>query len=114
MTAKNCSQCNEPFGCGAGTGNCWCISFPPIMAPTAEEDCFCPSCLGEAINQKIDSLVREKGMEEFQKFVKPHRAQTKLVKNVDYTINDGLYVFSKWYLIKQGDCCNNGCKNCPY
>jgi hypothetical protein len=53
-------------------------------------------------------------MEEFQKFVEPHRAQTKLVKNVDYTINDGLYVFSKWYLIKQGDCCNNGCKNCPY
>jgi hypothetical protein len=84
------------------------------MAPTSEEDWFCPSCLSEAINQKIDSLVREKGMEEFQKFVEPHRTQTKLVKNVYYTINDGLYVFSKWYLIKQGDCCNNGCKNCPY
>ena len=53
-------------------------------------------------------------MENFQKFVEPYRAQTKLVKNVDYTIDDELYVFSKWYLVKQGECCNNGCKNCPY
>jgi len=84
------------------------------MAPSAEEDCFCPTCLSETINLKIDSLVREKGMEEFQKFVEPLRTQIKLIKNVDYTVIDGLYVFSKWYLIKQGDCCNNGCKNCPY
>ena len=114
MTAKNCSQCNQEFGCGAGTGNCWCMILPPVMSPTSEQDCFCPSCLGEAINNRIDFLVEDKGMEDFQKFVEPYRAQTKLIKNVDYTIDNGLYVFSKWYLIKQGECCSNGCKNCPY
>ena len=75
---------------------------------------LCPSCLGVAINDRIDLLVEEKGMEGFQKFVEPYRSQTKLIKNVDYTVDDGLYVFSKWYLVKQGECCNNGCKNCPY
>ncbi len=53
-------------------------------------------------------------MESFQKLADPYRAQAKLVKNVDFTIEDELYVFSKWYLIKQGKCCKNGCKNCPY
>ncbi|MFL2739897.1 MAG: DUF5522 domain-containing protein [bacterium] len=114
MTAKNCSKCNQEFGCGAGTGNCWCMVFPPLMSPTLEQDCFCPSCLGVAINDRIDLLVEEKGMEGFQKFVEPYRSQTKLIKNVDYTVDNGLYVFSKWYLVKQGECCNNGCKNCPY
>jgi len=84
------------------------------MSPSAEQDCFCPSCLGEAINQRIDSVVKEKGMENFQKFVEPYRTQTRLIKNVDFTIEDGLHVFSKWYLIKQKKCCNNGCSNCPY
>ena len=53
-------------------------------------------------------------MEGFQKFVEQYRSQTKLIKNVDYTVDNELYVFSKWYLVKQGECCNNGCKNCPY
>lgn len=114
MTAKNCSVCNQEFGCGAGTGNCWCMAFPPVMSPTLEQDCFCPSCLSEAINNRIGVLVDEKGMDEFQKFVEPYRSKSKLIKNVDYTVDNGLYVFSKWYLVKQGECCNNGCKNCPY
>ena len=114
MTAKNCSKCNQSFGCGAGTGNCWCMSFPAIMSPTLDQDCFCPSCLGDAINNKIEALIDENGMESFQKLAEPYRAQPKLIKNVDFTIEDELYVFSKWYLIKQGSCCKNGCKNCPY
>ena len=114
MTAKHCSQCQQQFGCGAGTGNCWCMSFPPIMAPTIEQDCFCPSCLGEAINNRIESLVEANGMESFQKLAEPYRNQVKLIKNVDFTIEDGLHVFSKWYLIKQEKCCNNSCYNCPY
>jgi len=53
-------------------------------------------------------------MEHFQRLADPYRDQSKLIKNVDYKIEDGLHVFSKWYLIKQGKCCNNGCNNCPY
>ena len=114
MTVKHCSQCQQQFGCGAGTGNCWCMSFPPIMSPTFEQDCFCQSCLDDAINERIEMLVNEQGMEHFQRLADPYRDQSKLIKNVDYKIEDGLHVFSKWYLIKQGQCCNNGCNNCPY
>ena len=114
MTSKHCSECHQAFGCGSGTGNCWCMSFPPIMSPTTEQDCFCPSCLGVAINNKIDELVKESGMESFQELAEPYRSQIKLIKNVDFTIEGDLYVFSKWYLVKQGECCRNGCKNCPY
>ena len=114
MTAKHCSECNQSFGCGAGTGGCWCMSFPAVMSPTLGQDCFCPSCLGDAINNRIEALIDENGMESFQKLAEPYRDQPKLIKSVDFTIEDELYVFSKWYLIKQGKCCKNGCKNCPY
>ncbi|WP_317172740.1 DUF5522 domain-containing protein [Echinicola salinicaeni] len=37
------------------------------------------------------------------------------MEGIDYTINEqGFYVFTAWYLLRQGKCCGNGCKNCPY
>ena len=66
------------------------------------------------IKNRIESLVEDNGMESFQRLAEPYRNQSKLIKNVDFTIEDGLHVFSKWYLIKQKKCCNNGCSNCPY
>ena len=35
-------------------------------------------------------------------------------KDVDYRVVNDLYVFSKWYHIKRGECCGNDCQNCPY
>ncbi|MDQ3140703.1 MAG: DUF5522 domain-containing protein [Bacteroidota bacterium] len=37
-----------------------------------------------------------------------------LILNEDYTIEDGLYVFTREYHLKRGYCCESGCKNCPY
>ena len=37
-----------------------------------------------------------------------------LVLGVDYTIENGLYVFTAHYLAKRGYCCESGCRNCPY
>jgi hypothetical protein len=40
---------------------------------------------------------------------------TKLIENIHYIINeDGRVVFTALFLIQQGKCCGNGCKNCPY
>ena len=114
MSLKNCSKCQHEFDCRSGAGSCWCMSFPPIMIPNLEEDCFCAICLGEAMNDRIDSLIDQKGMNKFQELAEPYRNKSKLIENIDYIINEGLYVFSKWYLVKQGECCSNGCKNCPY
>jgi|CryBogDrversion2_5_1035270.scaffolds.fasta_scaffold49422_2 hypothetical protein len=34
--------------------------------------------------------------------------------NKDYTIENGLLVFTAAYLQKRGYCCGNACRNCPY
>ena len=31
-----------------------------------------------------------------------------------FPIENGDAVFTSWYLLKQGECCGNGCRNCPY
>ncbi|MBK8737885.1 MAG: hypothetical protein IPL98_18985 [Saprospiraceae bacterium] len=40
--------------------------------------------------------------------------QVKLIENVDYYIENGLYVFTERYLKKRGYCCQNKCRHCPY
>ncbi len=32
----------------------------------------------------------------------------------DFYVENGLYVFTKSYLLKRGYCCENGCRHCPY
>ena len=114
MRTKNCFKCEEQFDCGVGTGQCWCMSYPPIMVPNIKQDCLCSSCLGISINERVGSLIEEGGMKSFQKLAEPYRSPTNILKGIDYTIEAGLYVFTKWYLARRGECCNNGCKNCPY
>lgn len=31
-----------------------------------------------------------------------------------YYDEHGLLVFTEMYHLKRGDCCKNGCRNCPY
>ena len=38
-----------------------------------------------------------------------------LVEGLDYHLEgDGRWVFSAWYLLKRGACCESGCRHCPY
>ncbi|NKB37275.1 MAG: Fe3+-siderophores ABC transporter protein [Gammaproteobacteria bacterium] len=37
-----------------------------------------------------------------------------LVEGEHYTIENGLYVWTKYYLQERGYCCDNDCRNCPY
>lgn len=39
----------------------------------------------------------------------------KFIEGIDYNKNEsGAWVFTGWYLLRQGGCCGNGCTNCPY
>jgi hypothetical protein len=38
----------------------------------------------------------------------------RLAEDVDYYIENGLYVFTEHYLLKRGYCCQSGCRHCPY
>ena len=41
-------------------------------------------------------------------------AGDRLEEDVDYYIENGLYVFTERYLLKRGYCCQSGCRHCPY
>jgi hypothetical protein len=37
-----------------------------------------------------------------------------LKEGVDYYVEKGLFVFTSFYLLKRGYCCESGCRHCPY
>jgi hypothetical protein len=37
-----------------------------------------------------------------------------LIEGVDYYFENGLMVFTEYYLRERGYCCTNGCRHCPY
>lgn len=37
-----------------------------------------------------------------------------ILQEVDFYIENGLYVFTEKYLLERGYCCQNGCRHCPY
>lgn len=41
-------------------------------------------------------------------------SQGRLVYGQDFVYENGFVVMTRYYLLKRGFCCKNGCKNCPY
>jgi len=41
-------------------------------------------------------------------------AKTELQENLDYYIENGLYVFTAAYHLRRGYCCGSRCRHCPY
>ena len=39
---------------------------------------------------------------------------TQLTEGVDYTVENGCWVFTAKFLRDRGYCCDSGCRNCPY
>lgn len=55
---KTCEACGEQFGCGSGSGKCWCFSVGTDPASLEElaasySDCLCPKCL-EALKEEAN------------------------------------------------------------
>ena len=38
----------------------------------------------------------------------------QFIKGRDFYIENGLYVFTEYYLKQRGYCCKNKCRHCPY
>jgi len=128
-TIKSCSQCQAEFGCGVSSasstassadsaneqGGCWCQSLPAIMPLGTLSDCLCKACLAKVIGVEIIKQLNAAGSPKARlALAEPYRHQTELVENIDYTIEDGRYVFSEWYHLKRARCCGNGCRHCAY
>jgi len=37
-----------------------------------------------------------------------------LIEGVDYTVEEGRWVFTREHHLKRGHCCGSGCRHCPY
>lgn len=40
--------------------------------------------------------------------------ERELIEGIDYYFENGLMVFTEYYLRERGYCCTNGCRHCPY
>lgn len=111
---QQCADCQGEFSCEANSGLCWCGSFPAIMPLEINQTCRCPACLAKAIAKQIDQSLLEHGCEKMVELARQYQNKSELVELIDYTIENGKMVFSKWYHLKRGTCCGNDCRNCPY
>jgi hypothetical protein len=58
VTELRCERCGEAFGCGAGTGSCWCAQVELTDAARAAlalsyERCLCPACLAAVAAETV-------------------------------------------------------------
>lgn len=42
------------------------------------------------------------------------RTPSKLLPDVDYTIDGGKIILTESFLLRRGYCCNTRCRHCPY
>ena len=110
-----CSSCNKAFTCGSKIGeSCWCNTYSIIMPLDFQQSCLCSDCLGKLISKKLDKFIKSKPLWAAMGVAGKNRNDDKIIEHIDYHIENGKNVFSAWYLLKRGYCCDEGCRNCPY
>ena len=113
---KNCHACGAVFTCDVTQQNeaCWCFGYPAVLQPDNRQGCYCQDCLGHIISSSINEFIDTTPHLEALALASKFKGSDTLLKDIDYTIEQGNYVFSRWYHLKRGTCCGNGCKNCPF
>ncbi|MCH7535114.1 MAG: hypothetical protein IH948_05125 [Bacteroidetes bacterium] len=110
---KVCSQCGKDNACNPN-GSCWCKTYPPIFQPGADKSCLCEPCLNKSVIKEIDHFMADLTPEKAEQ-VKALKQVESPSEGIDYYFNEqGLFVFTGWYLLRRGYCCDNDCLNCPY
>jgi len=78
------------------------------------QGCRCPECLQQAIHERINEALTSRPVSEVLEMAAPFAASKELHEGIDYSVEQGNYVFTAWYHLKRGKCCGNGCRHCPY
>ncbi len=86
------------------------MDYPPVLERIIG-DCMCEKCLQAEVAVKIEAYTQSGIPVNLREKIKTN---TKLIENIDYYIENGLYVFTSWFHLKRGSCCQNGCRHCPY
>ncbi len=111
--AQLCAECGAAFQCGHPDGGCWCSTFPRVMPLKPDARCLCAACLAKEVAARIGDLLSGLSHEAALALAAQH-AGGRVIEHIDYTVENGDAVFTSWFLLKQGTCCGNGCRNCPY
>ncbi|WP_261593152.1 DUF5522 domain-containing protein [Pseudoalteromonas holothuriae] len=64
------------------------------------------------IRRYIESLSTH-SIAEQRALARPFK-HSGVVEGLDYDIENGLLVMSRWAHLKRGRCCGNGCRHCPF
>ena len=111
ISEKICPKCYTSFSCGSA---CWCSDFPRIMPMNSSQGCLCRDCLKKNVLKRIGEWMNHLTFENSIK-IKELGRPNKLIEDIDYTFNEkNQMVLSAWFLMRKGECCRNGCTNCPY
>ncbi len=111
---KSCSICGQSFTCGSSCAHCWCAEYPPILPIDFSSDCQCPACLAQSIGNYLDQHLAKLSLDDALSLAKRFTRASPPVEGIDYHLDQGLLIFSRWYLLKRGSCCGESCRNCPY
>lgn len=115
MTQLNCTQCHTTLTCNVDNiSACWCNELPAILPlDTNATSCLCRKCTLNKLSTFLEDIYKQPIKSQIG-FAKQFRGSDNLIEGLDYTMQNGYMVFSKWFFLKRGSCCKNGCKNCPY
>jgi hypothetical protein len=84
------------------------------MPADFSSDCQCSSCLAQSIGKHIEQKLDTLRLKDALALAKPFSNNKRLIEGIDYHVENELWIFSRWYLLKRGHCCGEACKHCPY
>lgn len=106
--SKQCPRCGKEFECKVGdVQNCQC-NFPlqnetSVFLAKTKYGCLCAGCLAF-----FDKLVSKASKHRF-----PVQKEM-LQEGLHYYKEGSKWVFTEFYHILKGYCCENSCRHCPY
>ncbi len=116
FSAKTCNRCHDRFLCGAAfsLAACWCIKYPAFIELSENKECLCERCLMKKIKSRINVFMDRLNSTGTTELDISKYQTVDDIEGIDYYIDNGNYVFTKWRHLKRGYCCESGCRNCPY
>ena len=106
---KNCPRCGTAFTCLVeDIDNCPChvlvLSEPAkVFLKSSYLDCLCTECLIHINQQTQEALLHSFPTEK-----------EMLVEGLHYYKDGELWVFTEFYHLLRGYCCQNACRHCAY
>ena len=104
----------------SGDSACWCDDYPhPVRSPEPWSAMPLPTrCLAVAMKPHVGE-IRRRAVEAGQPWLVNGPAMRfdrpgVFIEHLDFYREGDRVVFTEWYHLKRGRCCESGCRHCPY